>query len=102
MLRLSLDTPAGWSLGALGADRVPLCVFDVPGAARPTLPALRDRDGLAAVPRLGFFRDGGLRRRASAVSAGPAAHPGRLRRGVKDTIMLQSTPAMTRRDFTVV
>jgi tRNA(Ile)-lysidine synthase len=60
MLRSPPDAPAGLSLGALGADRVPLCVFDVPGAARPTLPALRDRDGLAAVPRLGFFRDGGL------------------------------------------
>jgi tRNA(Ile)-lysidine synthase len=52
--------PPEWSVGALGADRVPACALDVPGAARPTLPALRDRDGVVAVPRLGFFRDGGL------------------------------------------
>ncbi len=60
VLRLPPDAPGGLSLGALGAERVTLCVLDVPGAARPTLPARRDRNGLAAGPRLGFFRDSGL------------------------------------------
>jgi tRNA(Ile)-lysidine synthase len=59
MLRLPPDASAGWTLGALGADRVQICVFDVPGAARPALPAVRDRDGVLAVPRLGFLRDAG-------------------------------------------
>jgi tRNA(Ile)-lysidine synthase len=56
-LRLPATAPAGLTLGALGRDRIGMCVLGVPGAARPTLPALRDREGVVAVPQLGFFRD---------------------------------------------
>ena len=49
-------------LGALGRSARGLCVEGVPAAARPALPALRDRDGLVAVPRLRFFRDAAAER----------------------------------------
>jgi tRNA(Ile)-lysidine synthase len=62
VLRLPPSAPAGLTLGALGPDRLGICVLGCPGAARPTLPALRDRDGVLAVPPLGFFRDAAAKR----------------------------------------
>jgi tRNA(Ile)-lysidine synthase len=62
LLRLPPTAPAGVTLGALGADRIGLCVLGYPGAARPTLPVLRDGDGVAAVPHLGYYRDAAVER----------------------------------------
>jgi hypothetical protein len=62
VLRLPSTATAGLALGALGTDRLGMCVLGYPGAARPTLPALRDREGVVAVPHLGFYRDAAAQR----------------------------------------
>lgn len=61
----------GFTLGALGSDArsIARAAAKLPPAARPTLPALRDAIGLAAVPHLGYRRDG-LAAGAAAALAG--------------------------------
>ncbi len=83
-LALPPNAPGGLMLGALGSSR-PEEAGDVPAAARPSLPALRDRGGeVVAVPGLGYVREG---------SAGWIA-ASRLR--------LRPTRPMTGAGFTVV
>jgi tRNA(Ile)-lysidine synthase len=60
---LSRNAPRGLTLGALGLDRRGLPpaarkrLAAVPAAARPTLPALRDKDGsLVALPGIGWAK----------------------------------------------
>ena len=45
-------------LGALGPGPRPPGLGPVPGAARPSLPAIRDLDGVVAIPHLGWVRPG--------------------------------------------
>jgi len=61
-LRLPASAPAGLTLGALGDDApdgaASRLAATLPAAARATLPALRDEEGLVAVPHLDHFRGG--------------------------------------------
>ena len=57
----------GLSLGALGAARPP-GAETVPGAARPALPAIRDLDGVVAVPHLRWVRPGAVRKLEGATT----------------------------------
>jgi tRNA(Ile)-lysidine synthase len=56
-LYLPTTAPDGLSLGALGAARLDV-VPALPAAARTGLPALRDDRSVAAVPALGYVREG--------------------------------------------
>lgn len=60
LVRVAADAPSGLALGALGprgwrqmAARMD-APLSVPAAARPSLPALYDQDGVSAVPHLGY------------------------------------------------
>ncbi len=46
------------TLGALGTDLPPAGAGHIPSAARPSLPAIRDLDGVVAVPHFGWVRPG--------------------------------------------
>jgi tRNA(Ile)-lysidine synthase len=62
LLHLGADAPGGLMLGALGAGPEDAAAAAgrrlLPAAVRPTLPALRDRAGLVAVPHLDYRRQG--------------------------------------------
>jgi tRNA(Ile)-lysidine synthase len=65
---------AGWrtlaaALERAGAGQRAACI---PAPARAALPALRDADGLAAVPPLGYFRDGKAAERLKVCRFAPA------------------------------
>jgi tRNA(Ile)-lysidine synthase len=60
VLDMPAQAPAGLSLGALGQERGPWseALLAIPAPARPSLPALRDGKGVAAVPHLAYGRAG--------------------------------------------
>ncbi len=54
--RLAADAPTGLSIGALGLSGLRQHAERLPGAVRPTLPAIRDLAGIVAVPHLHYER----------------------------------------------
>lgn len=65
-LAVAAAAPPGLSVAALGIQgwraigrRLEGALPAIPAAARPTLPAIADEDGVCAVPHLGYNRDGG-------------------------------------------
>jgi len=72
-LRLAATAPAGLYLGALAGAAVGGARRRVPGAVRPSLPALSDGKAVVAVPALGYLRDDvdGTWLRASSLSFRP-------------------------------
>ncbi|WP_068496899.1 tRNA lysidine(34) synthetase TilS [Magnetospirillum moscoviense] len=70
------DLPAGLRLAGLGASgwRPLGKVAPVPAPARASLPALFDRDGVFAVPHLGYKRGGGVISAEWIVWEGPMRH----------------------------
>jgi tRNA(Ile)-lysidine synthase len=76
LVALAAGAPAGLTVGAVGRETLPEPVRRmVPAPARAALPALRDAEGVVAVPSLGFFAEGRRSERLVAAFSFQPARP---------------------------